>query len=225
MNLGQLQPLNPKLWEARNKLKPEVRGALLRIAEDFYDYVDIKFPILDIVITGSNVNYNYNKDSDLDLHLITDYDLLDCKDEAEELFDTKRHLYERDNNIRIYGIPVTLYVENVHSPGESAGLYSIKQDRWLKQPTKHLPEIDQQRFTEELEAWQTIIDHTAELKDLDTAETALQLLRQYRRMGLKQKQGEFSTANLVYKQLRQTKDLARLQDLVQKLHDDWLSID
>lgn len=216
--------LNPKLWEARDRLKPEVRGALLRIAQDFYDYVDIEFPILDIVITGSNVNYNYTNDSDLDLHLITDYDKLDCRDEADELFDTKRHLYERDNNIQIYGIPVTLYVENVHTPGESAGLYSVKQDRWLKQAKRTIPNIDHASVNELTLVWKTIIDHADQLKDLDTVTTTLELLRQFRKLGLKQKQGEFAIPNLVYKQLRNQKDLARLQDLEQKLHDQWLSV-
>jgi len=218
------QTLNPKLWEARQRLKPEVRGALLRIAKDFYDYVDIDFPLLDIVITGSNVNYNYTKESDLDLHLITDYNKLDCRDEAEELFDTKRHLYERDNKIEIYGIPVTLFVENVHTPGTSAGLYSVKTDQWLKKPEiiKHSPNT---KLIKELTlAWMTIIDHADQLKDLDTAETALQLLRLFRKLGLQEPQGEFATANLVYKELRQNNKLKQLQDLVQKLHDEWLSV-
>ena len=37
--IGHNATLNPKLWEGSERLKSEVRGALLNIAEDFYRYV------------------------------------------------------------------------------------------------------------------------------------------------------------------------------------------
>lgn len=217
--------LNPKLWEARDRLKPEVRGALLRIAQDFYDYVDIEFPILDIVITGSNVNYNYTNDSDLDLHLITDYDKLDCRDEADELFDTKRHLYEREHNIKIYGIPVSLYVEDQASPGVSQGLYSVRSNQWLIKPKQMwTARIDRAEIKDHDQMWHTIVNHVLQRRDLELANSTRKLITNYRRLGLKQPQAEFSTANMVYKNLRNDGTLDQLNDLIRDLHDQHLSV-
>jgi len=218
------QELNPKLWEPRGTLKSSVRGALLRIAQDFRQFVDIDFPIVDIVITGSNVNYNYQEDSDLDLHLVSDYKRTDCDDELEELFDTKRHLYEQTHDIRIYGIPVTLYVEDLSTPGVSAGLYSVKQNKWLQKPQRVQPNINSKEIQAMLAVWQIILSHSEHAQDLDTLITTQHLLRQYRKQGLKLPQGEFSTPNLVYKALRSDGSLQRLNDLIIKLEDQELSI-
>ena len=129
MNLNEFAPpieyhtkLNPKLWDG-NKLKSEVRGALLRMADDFRDFVEVPFNLVDIVITGGNVNYNYTSKSDIDLHLIADYSKISCDREAEELFDTKRTLYKRQYDLEIHGIPVELYVEDADHPAVSAGVY------------------------------------------------------------------------------------------------------
>ena len=216
--------LNPKLWEPRGELKAEVRGALLRIAEDFEQYVDIPFTVEDIVITGSNVNYNYTDKSDLDLHLITDYAALDCAQEAEELFDAKRHLYEKEHDVKIYGIPVTLYVEDKNTPGVSGGLFSVSMNRWITRPQRRQPRINLKEIDTMVQVWHTLIDNAELLQDLDTAETLLKLARTYRKLGLKQPQGEFSTPNLVYKVLRMDQGLNRLQELRDSLHDRWLSV-
>ena len=49
--------------------------------------------MVDIIITGGQTGKYYTSQSDLDLHLITDYRQIDCDQELEELFDTKRMLY------------------------------------------------------------------------------------------------------------------------------------
>ena len=54
--IGRNTVLNPKIWD-HDSLKSEVRGALLRMAEDFIDFVGVPFEVLDIVITGGNVNF------------------------------------------------------------------------------------------------------------------------------------------------------------------------
>jgi hypothetical protein len=222
--IQQNTTLNPKIWEPRGELKAEVRGALLRIAEDFEQFVGIPFTVEDIVITGSNVNYNYTDKSDLDLHLITDYAALDCAQEAEELFDAKRHLYEQEHDVKIYGIPVTLYVEDRNTPGVSGGLFSVANNRWITKPQRRQPKIDLKEIDNMVLVWHTLIDNAERLQDLDTAETLLKLARTYRKLGLKQPEGEFSTANLVYKVMRMDQSLERLQDLRDKLHDRWLSV-
>jgi hypothetical protein len=216
--------LNPKLWEGSGRLKSDVRGALLRIAEDFKEFCDIDFDIMDIVITGSNVNYNYTGHSDLDLHLIADYSAISCDREVAELFDTKRLLYDREYDIKIHGIPVGLYVEDSDSPGVSAGTYSVLNDQWIKEPKKGHPDYDLQEVEHMVKVWTTILEAAEQTRSLPTLRTALQLLRNYRKLGLQQPQGEFDEANLVYKVLRNQQILARVVDMINQLHDQSLSI-
>ena len=65
--------LNPKIWSS-NKLKTDVKKQLLKIADDFFDSLDIPWvDIKDIRLTGSLANYNWSEYSDLDVHLIVDY--------------------------------------------------------------------------------------------------------------------------------------------------------
>jgi hypothetical protein len=217
------QVLNPKLWD-HDHLKPRVKDALLRIAQDFKKFVDIEFAVVDVVITGSNVNYNYTSNSDIDLHLITDYSSIACDREVAELFDTKRHLYAEQHDIEIFGIPVGLYVEDRDHPGVSAGSYSIIDDQWRTKPTHSQPDYDQEEVEKMAQVWRTVLRHAIQTGDLQTCRSSLQLLRKYRKLGLQQSAGEFSTANLVYKVLRNDHTLADITALVDRLHDKNLSL-
>lgn len=216
------QTLNPKIFRDR-KLLPEVKQKLLAIANDFKEYCDIEFPVQDVQITGSQVSYHYTEESDLDLHLIVDYDKITCDRELEELFDTKRHLYEREFDISIRGIPVGLYVENQATPGVSGGQYSVVKDQWIKEPKPFTGEIDQQQFEKDLNTWQKTIDAVLGQNDVKLAKKCLKSLRNYRKLGLKTT-GEYGIENLVYKALRRSNHLASLSDFVDKAHSSSLSI-
>jgi hypothetical protein len=76
--------LNEKIWDTvcddpdcevfSVEIKPEVRKALLKIAYEFIQSLDVKTPIVDIIFTGSMANYNYTDQSDIDLHILYDFD-------------------------------------------------------------------------------------------------------------------------------------------------------
>lgn len=215
--------LNPKIW-THDRLKGEVRGALIRIAKDFREFCDIEFPVLDVIITGGNVNYTYTGKSDIDLHIIADFDRIDCDRELAELFDTKRLLYKRDHDVSVYGIPVELYVEDNRTPAVSAGAYSIIRDQWIKKPTKQLPQYDQVQLDQWAARWRNLIRRAMQTGDLQVCRTVLKLLRAYRRRGLATPAGEFSLPNLVYKSLRNDNTVKAITILVDRLHDQSLSI-
>jgi predicted nucleotidyltransferase len=123
--IGQHKTLNPRLWDG-HQLKSSVRGALMRIAEDFLEFVDIPVEVMDIVLAGGNANINYTEHSDIDLHIIADYDQISCDREVAELFDTKRLLYKREHSIEVFGIPVELYIEDHRTPAVSASFSILK---------------------------------------------------------------------------------------------------
>jgi hypothetical protein len=214
--------LNPKIWD-HNKLKPQVQGALLRIAEDFKKFVDIPFKVMDIVIAGGNANYNYTSKSDIDLHLIADYDSIQCDREVAELFDTKRLLYKRDFDVEIFGIPVELYVEDHREPAISSS-YSVLRSHWIKEPSKDMPQYDEEAVRRLTARWTEVLQTAAKTGDLQVCRKTVQLLRKFRQMGLQSPEGEFSTANLVYKSLRNADVVKSITTLIDRLHDQQLSL-
>lgn len=220
--VGRNTVLNPKLWD-NETLKGEVRGALLRIAKDFIEYIDVPVKVLDIIVAGGNANYTYTNKSDLDLHIIADFDQTDCDREAAELFDTKRLLYKRDHDITVKGIPVELYVEDHRTPAVSAA-YSIIEDKWIRPPEKRSADWDQKEVDRMVKLWKTVLSKSIETGNLEIARNALKLLREYRKKGLKTSAGEYSIPNLVYKSLRNDQTLEGLVTLINKLHDKELSL-
>ena len=96
--------LNPKLWD-NNKLIPEVRLQLMKIARHFADYLKVeRLNLRDITISGSNASYGYSDNSDLDLHLVADVD----SPEKAELYDAKKNVYNSRYNIKIKDIDVVI---------------------------------------------------------------------------------------------------------------------
>jgi hypothetical protein len=71
--------------------------------------------------------------------------------------------------------------------------------------------------------WATIIGRSLESKNIETARKTLNLLRKFRHLGLKTG-GEYSTANLVYKTLRNSDLIAKLQNFIDQEHDRTLSV-
>lgn len=223
--IGHHRELNPKLWQGDNQLRSEVRGALLRIAEDFLEFVEVPVDVQDVVITGGNTGYDYTNHSDIDLHIITDMSQIACDREAEELFDTKRLLYKHRYDLTIHGIPVELYIEDSSHPAVSAGVFSVQHNRWIKEPTQAPePKYDQAEVQHWVKVWETIIQHAIKTGELAPCRHALTLLRTYRKMGLKTSLGEYSTPNLVYKSLRNNKTVEAINLLIDRLHDQDLSV-
>ena len=213
--------LNPKLWN-NDHLKAEVRGALLRIAEDFIDFVDVPMNVVDIVIYGGNVNYNYTAKSDIDLHIVVDMNSVDCDRETEELFDSKRRLYKEKYDIRVQGIQVELYVEDTDNTPVSAS-YSITKDQWIKEPNRYMPQYDKEEVMKITKVWVNTLIKALKTNDLQKIRDTVNLLRKYRTLGLKTKEAEFSTPNLVFKALRNLGVLDTMSSVIDRLHDINLS--
>jgi hypothetical protein len=214
--------LNPRLWQDQ-RLRPEVRSALLRTAQDFVEFVEVPMQVVDIVLYGGNANYNYTSHSDIDLHLVVDFDSVECEREVNELFDSKRRLYKEKYNVKIRGIPVELYVENTTDTPVSSS-YSILRDQWIREPDPTPPDWDHTEVARMTQVWQTILDHALKTHQLAVCRRVMALLRQYRQGGLQQPQGEFSVPNLVFKSLRNDRAIRSIQQEIDRLHDQELGV-
>ena len=213
--------LNPLIWDG-DKLNPDVNNTLIKIAKDFIEYVEVPINVSDLVITGGQVSFYYTKHSDLDLHIIVDFKTVQCDREAAELFDAKRLLYKKQYDITIHGIPVELYIEDLDHPAVSAS-YSIGTHSWKTKPVKQTEEIDTNEVLRMSKIWSVVIGYALKANDLKIARKVIKMLRDYRKLGLKQT-GELGIPNLVYKTLRNSKIVEKLMHLNGNLHDQELSI-
>ncbi len=218
--IGINQDLNPKIWRQGRILEP-IKIVLLDIARHFKDYIDLDFPVLDVVITGGQVGKYYTEHSDLDLHLITDFDQIQCDQEMEELFRTKRDLYRQNYDLSVAGIPVELYVEDQRSPG-SGGAYSLLNDRWIRPSPEPDKDFDLAEIDRRAESIKRHILTVMKSRNLDQLEKIKDQIWAYRKKGLV-KDGEFSTPNLVFKSLRNDGILDRLRSKIRKIQAQNLS--
>lgn len=151
--------LNPALWNEDKTLKTEVREAILNIVQKFVENLNedgVQINVGDIVLLGSNASYNYTKDSDIDIHILAD-EKFDCSEKhLQIIYNAYRSLFNNKYNITINGFEVELYVEDIDKMSAiSNGIFSVKQDKWLKEPTKlTIPDLDQEAFAKEFKKWE-----------------------------------------------------------------------
>ena len=216
--------LNPKLW-AGNKLRPEVKMQLQEIAKDFLEEMGIHdLDVIDITVSGSNAAYSYTKHSDLDLHILVNLKDLPNNEVYKELFQAKKTLYNDSHNITIHGVPVELYVQDANEPVVSLGEYSIKNDKWIKIPTKRRANFDQTASRLKYNKLLDIIKLALKSKNLAKVNKILKKIKQYRQAGL-DKGGEFGPENLAYKALRSQGYITKLYALRDMLHSEELTIE
>lgn len=216
--------LNPKLWN-NNNLRPEVKKQLEIVAKDFLSELGVdNLDVQDITVSGSNAAYSYTPHSDLDLHILVDMSKLDNNEVYKELFNAKKNIYNDTHNILIHGVPVELYVQDAREPVVSLGEYSIKDNKWLRLPTKRRANFDQNATKAKYEKLLELIQHALGTRKLDKVQKTIKKIKQYRQAGL-DKGGEFGPENLAYKALRNQGYITKLYDLKDKLHSEVLTIE
>jgi hypothetical protein len=101
--------LNPKIWENpkepnKSVMIPKVRKGLMRIAEEFIDYLGEDIFVDDVHLTGSLANFNWSEFSDFDLHVIVDLKQYEKQSDLyKQLFNLKKQVFNDKHNIKIFG--------------------------------------------------------------------------------------------------------------------------
>ena len=236
--------LNPKIWYLPNEkrmgdpegqkyeMKPEVRERLLEIAYQFLDYLNVDLIVTDIVLTGSLANYSWSKYSDFDIHIIANYNQYPQAqlELYKELFMLKKALFNKSHDIKLFGYETELYVEGEEDAHFSSGVYSLLYDEWQHKPEKEDVKIDKETVKRKAQQWMDIIDgvlENIEDEDIDDAKELIEKykekLRKFRTCGL-QKDGEYSSENLVFKILRRNGYLEKLRGASHKILEKGLSM-
>ena len=224
--------LNPEIWKGQ-KIKPEIRKNLLRIAKDFFKSLELpsNVKLKDVLFVGSLANYNWSKFSDIDLHLVVDFAQLDPdKSQAKKRFDAQKNLWNLKHDISILKYPVEVYVQDVKEKLEASAIYSVAHDKWILMPEPKKFRLDKMVVKNRVK---NLFDKLKDIKyDYDTHRFSRAVLKidklkdgikKMRQSGL-ERGGEFSTENLIFKILRRTTFMEILDTYKTKAYDKMVSL-
>lgn len=215
--------LNPKIWEDK-KLREEVRETIIDIVSEFMDNLIIPVEILDVRVVGSNASYNYTEHSDLDVHIISNLELVGSPTEiVQALYNSERSNFNRTHNIKIKGIEVELYVEDVNSAVTSNGIYSVIDDVWIKEPQiieERSVKIDKNELQDLVDSVQSVLDDG----DSDDIKDCINMLYLMRKDSIAT-DGEYGVGNLLFKEIRNRGLLNALKDKYNEMISDELTLE
>ena len=216
--------LNNKIFNLDdNLMKQEIRQRLIEIADLFVSSMqenNVPIKVYDYWLVGSNAAYNYTKDSDIDIHIIVDMDIVADSYLLRLLYDYIKSSFSQKYNIEVKGHEVELYLEDIKTTAITNGIYSLKQDKWIKFPQEQEPRIidieETPLFTQWLDKYQSLED--------EECEQFLDDLYVMRKISLAN-EGEFGTGNLVFKEFRNRGYLDDLKDRKYKFESDRLTLE
>jgi hypothetical protein len=217
--------LNPEIWSG-DQMAPEVRRALLRIAQEFLEYLGLE-NIKDVTVTGSLANYNWSSHSDIDLHVIVDYAAIDENPElVKDLFIAKKSLWNDSHEVMVKGFEVECYPQDSSEPHHSSGIYSLLHQDWIVRPDRKRPTIDSGAVREKSIELMQVIDDAIGPEECDSVciDRVKEKIKKMRQCGL-ETGGEFSIENLAFKVLRRNGYIAKLWDASTEKRDLELSLE
>ena len=221
--------LNPKLWD-NDRLKNGLSDKFSRIAQAFYEFLEISdsAQILDVLLIGSNANYNWTSTSDIDLHVVINYQSVGNNLHlVKNYMMAKKSIWNTNYPLKYKGMDIELYAQDyndrLHS---SVGQYSIMRSEWIKKPNSNVISIDDEVIDAKMAPLQFEIEQLSE-KDPQLEykiKHILQRLYKMRQTGL-EAEGEYSIENLAFKKLRSKGLLARLKNFAKRIAISQLQIE
>lgn len=226
--------LNPKFWKD-DKLDSRIRIKLLDIADDFIEFLGVDWvKPEDITITGSLANYNWNKKySDIDLHILIDYSKVDKRtDFVDNYFYSQKKLWnEEHKDLRIFGFPVEVYVQDVNKEHTSSGVYSLEKNEWVIEPEREKlskKKVNKERIKKTVSQYTEKIDKLVDdskntngddYKMRKVYEDAQQLFDEIKKLrceDLSDANNEINEGNIIFKALRRLGYIDKLDKVINK---------
>lgn len=216
--------LNPEFWTVNKQLRPEIRTALLKIANTFFTDIELNLHIRDVLFLGSSANYNWTPTSDCDLHILVDFNELPmAPEQAKLLTKTLAKKWNEEHDISIKGHNVEVYIQDVQEENRATGVYSLIQNKWVKEAMPQNIVLNKNLIQSKYTTWVNRINSAIASNDAAKLKKTMSDLTKMRDAGL-QAAGEFSTENLVFKILRQRDVIGKLKTAVQNLKNKQLSV-
>lgn len=234
--------LNPKFWR-NNLLDSRIRMKLLDIADDFIDFLGVDWVTPDdIIMTGSLANFNWNKQySDIDLHVLIDFSKVDKrKDFVKKYFDSLKNQWnEEHGDLKIFGFPVEVYVQDTNEAHASSGIYSLDKNKWLTEPKRDnlaKAKVNKSLIRSKVAKYIDCIDdlvkeYTENKEDSHRIESVSQkanklwdVIKNERKGELNKGKSEISNGNIIFKCLRRLNYLDKLYKLKTQTYDNLNSL-
>jgi hypothetical protein len=225
--------LNSKIWDKEQKMKPDVKKTLLKIADDYFESLDLPgVDIEDVTMTGSLANYNWSKYSDVDLHIVVDYnDIPVDEDLVTDFLKSKSDAWNQEHDVKIYGYDTEIYVQDENQEHHSTGVYSILKDEWVTKPQKKKISFSDKsvkdksnRFMDRIEDLYDKMDELENEEIVKRTKKLIDKIKNMRKSGL-ETGGEFSVENIVFKVLRRNGMLDRLYDIKTVAYDKSVTLE
>lgn len=215
--------LNQRIFDGM-KMRDNVREALLKIVQEFLDKLnenEIPIVVIDYRLVGSNAAYNYTSKSDIDVHIIAD--LSNFKNDSkllQLLYDYFKSNFNDKYDITVRGMDVELYIEDSSLGSISNGVYSIKDNEWVKKPKKiNAPDFK----VEDSKQYKDLVKQYQDIKD-DEISDFIDNLYVIRKVSLS-KGGEFAEGNLIFKAFRDNGYLDDLKTRQAEIRSKELSLE
>lgn len=219
-----MNQLNEKIWNGK-KLIPEIKEKLLTISRKIVNDLSIDVKLKNVLFTGSLASFVWRASSDIDLHLIVKTEE-DYGEVIDDYLDMYSKIFNNYHSIFIKGYKLELNIKREEKFLDDKGIYDILTDKWLQIPSKPNPKIYQDEEIKDMvlnyqDRIDSLINNDAELEEIDNLRKDIKTMRSN---GLSE-DGEYSTGNLVFKELRHSGYLEKLYDFKQKKEDDFLSFE
>jgi hypothetical protein len=220
--------LSDSIFDKNQKMHEDVRNKLLKISDNFLEYLGIEFFIHDIILTGSLSNYMWSEYSDVDLHILVDFEDSEYSLELlKEFFAAKKSSWNNTHDIKIKNFEVEIYVQDVNETHTASGIYSVLRNKWVRKPIKVKANIDDKKILDKADDIFLQYENLLKLskqKDISVrVDKLLKKLSKFRKSGLT-KNGEFSYENLTFKLLRRNGTIEKLINLKNHSIDKKLSL-
>jgi predicted nucleotidyltransferase len=215
--------LNPDIWNNDGTIKDDVSDSLLTIVKDFYKDTELTGPIEDVYLIGSAAAYNWTPTSDLDLHVAVDFSKINKDTDLVTAYaNLLKAKWNKDHDVTVKNHPVEVYLQDIDHKSHSLGIYSLKNKKWVKKPEYSVPKIDKESIKKKYKELAFVIDNITHEKDFDKISKMVKKIYDYRQSGL-DKNGEFSTENIVFKLLRRAGYIDKLKTSANLIKDKQLS--
>jgi predicted RNase H-like nuclease (RuvC/YqgF family) len=214
-------------------LDSRIRIKLLDIADDFIEFLGVDWvKPEDITITGSLANYNWNqKYSDIDLHIIMDFSKVDERvDFVENYFQSQKNLWnEEHKDLRIFGFPIEVYVQDINQEHTSNGVYSLEKNEWVIEPSREKlakSKVNKSKIKKYVSKYTEKIDDLVKdfenskddkykiEKICDKADKLFKEIKSIRRNSLSKNKNEINDGNIIFKCLRRLNYIEKLDNII-----------
>lgn len=216
--------LNPKLFTNGKKLKEEIRQHIIQIVNTFIEQSEIPITdVVDVQLVGSNVSYNYTDKSDLDVHIILNFALVDDNEAlVREYFNLLKSNFNSNHGIKLKGVPVEIYVDDVTNGVVSNGIYSVITNTWVKEPKPIKPVTF--NVDELVNKWVGKIQQSLEKYDKEETTDLINTLYLIRKNAIAV-DGEYSIGNQLFKEIRNLGYLDALKTHLKEIETQTLSLE